>query len=59
GFRFYCGVDKNICKAVAEAYESDVVFKAVNIFLEPAWRNVVAGSLELPVDLSCCFEELF
>jgi sugar fermentation stimulation protein A len=59
GFRFYCGVDKNICKAVAEAYESDVVFKAVNIFLEPAWRNVVAGSLELPVDLSCCFEESF
>jgi len=57
GFRFYCGVDKKICNAVVEAYRSNIVFKAVNIFLEPASRSVVAGSLELPVDLSCCLEE--
>lgn len=54
GFKLYCDVDEKICYAVNYAIKRGVIFKAINIFLNPFTEYIVAGDLDLKVDLSCC-----
>lgn len=54
GFKLYCDIDEDICNAVNYAIKRGVVFKAINIFLNPSTGYIVAGDLDLKVDLSCC-----
>ena len=54
GFQLYCNVDRAICRAIRYATESGVVFKSINVFLNPSTKSIVYGDLDLPVDLGCC-----
>lgn len=54
GFQLYCNIDRAICNAIRYAIESGVVFKSINVFLNPSAKSIVYGDLDLPIDLGCC-----
>ncbi|AFK51135.1 sugar fermentation stimulation protein A [Thermogladius calderae 1633] len=56
GFKFYCEVDREICRAVRKALEAGVEFRGVNLFMDVKGNAIVLGDADLPVDLSCCVQ---
>jgi sugar fermentation stimulation protein A len=53
GFKLYCGVDQAIKRFVDKAVKAGVVFKSINIFLDPLMKEVVLGDVDLKTDLDC------
>jgi sugar fermentation stimulation protein A len=53
GFKLYCGADREIGGAVKEAANSGVLFKSIEIYLNPRSGGIVLGAVDLPVDISC------
>ena len=44
-----CEVDRELCSAVKLAVESGVLFKAINLYLDPRAAAIVLGNIDLPV----------
>jgi len=53
GFKLYCGIDQAIKRFVDKAVKAGVVFKSINIFLDPLMKEVVLGDVDLKTDLDC------
>ena len=56
GFKFYCEVDKEICRSVRKAIEAGVEFRSINLFMDVKSNAIVLGDADLRVDLSCCMQ---
>jgi len=52
-FQLYCDVDKQIKQAVEYAASKGVIFKSINLYLDPYRRKVIVKNLDLPVILKC------
>jgi sugar fermentation stimulation protein A len=52
-FQLYCDVDKQIKQAVEYAASKGVIFKSINLYLDPYRRKVIVENLDLPVILKC------
>jgi len=52
-FQLYCDVDKQIKQAVEYAASKGVIFKSINLYLDPYRRKVIVENSDLPVILKC------
>lgn len=49
GVKLHCEIDREICRIARKAIDKGVLFKSINIYLDPASGSIVHGNLDLPV----------
>ncbi|MEM0469817.1 MAG: DNA/RNA nuclease SfsA [Desulfurococcaceae archaeon] len=51
--KLHCYADRKICVAAEHAARSGVLFKAINLYVDPAIKGVVSAGVDIPVELGC------